>query len=103
MLDQLDPDYQQMSKKLRKIIWLSNKKSFHTYSGPRLGVGNPLTKSGKPCVGRNCDPYCCTYVFGSALIIPKLRNSLTTRACVPSHWIIRFFWGAGGCTGAAFW
>jgi len=58
---------------------------FRTYSGPRLGVGNPLTKSGKPCVGRNCGPYCCTYVVGSALTIPKLRNSLTTRACVPSH------------------
>jgi hypothetical protein len=35
-------------------------KNIHTYSGPRLGVGNPLIKSGKPCVGRNCGPYCCT-------------------------------------------
>ncbi len=43
-----------------RIFFLEIIEKIFTYSGPRLGVGNPLTKSGKPCVGRNCGPYCCT-------------------------------------------
>jgi len=65
--DRLDQDCQLVarSKEKNKNIFnyfLLSKRNWvnRTYSGPRFGVGRPLIKSGRPCVGRNCVPYCWT-------------------------------------------